>query len=118
MYRDAIFRASHAGGAVDAGNRRDGCQRLAAKPQRLYAIQIRGICDFAGCMPSESQTDIAGLNAGAVVNHAKITEAAVSDFHGDGGSAGVHAIFHQLFDGGGRTLYHFARGDLTNNVGG
>ena len=69
-------------------------------------------------MAGKGQADILRADTAAVIGYAKGRKAAFLDIHGDGGGAGVHAVFYQFFDGGGRPLHHFAGSNLADDLRG
>ena len=60
----------------------------------------------------------ARAHAAAVIGDPEEGHAAVPDLHGDLGGSGIHGVFQQLLDHGGRTLHHLAGGDEVGNMGG
>ncbi len=42
--------------------------------------------------------------------------ACILDYEGDGGTAGINGVLHQLLHHRGRPLHHLARGDLIGNA--
>ena len=61
---------------------------------------------------------ILGCHAAAVVGQPQEGHAAVPDLYGHLGGAGVHGVFQQFFDYGGRPLHHFTGGDQVGDMGG
>ena len=57
-------------------------------------------------------------NAAAVVRHADEAHAAVANFHGNGGGAGIQCVFHQLLHHAGRTLHHLTGCNEIRHMGG
>ena len=102
-----------AGGSGGEGYARHGCyagQRLAAKAERGYGVQVFGAGYFAGGEPLERQLNLVVWDAAAVVGDADMLYAAALDVHRDFGGAGVKRVFNQLFDDRRGALYDFAGG--------
>ena len=84
----------------------------------MDVVEVRGGGNLAGCVALKGQAHLLGGNAAAVVGDAQVLDAALAQFHGHVVRARVDAVFHQLLDGGSRTLHHLARGDLPDDLGG
>ena len=119
----AIIRNLHAAcvsfGARRTGHLRNssnGGQRFTAETQRLDSMEVLGIRNLAGRMTFESQADLALGNAAAIVCHAEIADAAVTDFDSYRGCTSVKAVFHHFLDGRRRAFNHLARRNLTNDL--
>ena len=69
-------------------------------------------------MAQESGFGVHAFHAAAVVGDPQEGHAAVPDFNGHLGGAGVHGIFQQLLGHGGRTFHHLAGGDQIGDMGG
>ena len=54
----------------------------------------------------------------AVVRDPQEGHAAVPDLNGDLGGTGIHGVFQQLLNNGGRPLHHLTGGDQIGNMGG
>ena len=60
---------------------------------------------------------ILAADATAVVRHAEVRDAAVTDFHRDVSRSGIKGVFHQLLDDGGRPFNDFACSDQIRHMG-
>ena len=87
-----------AGQHVDPGDRGDRGQRLAAEPEGPDAVEVFLGQDLAGGVAHERVADVVARDAGAVVGHPHIGDAAVSDLHRQRSGTRVNGVFHQLFD--------------------
>ena len=114
-HQQAAVLSLGAGLANHFGDGSDRSQRFSPEPQGLNAVQILRRSDFAGSVTGEGHADVGRLDAAAVVGYPKRSQAAVPDIHSNGSGSGVHAVFHQFLDGGGRALHHFAGGNLTDH---
>ena len=59
-------------------------------------------------MAQKSKGHLFPHHAAAVIGHTYEGDAALFDFHGNGGGTGVDGILHQLLHHGGGTLHHLA----------
>ena len=93
-------------------------QRLAAKAQGGYCLQVLHRAGFAGGVAAEGQRQVFGRDAFAVVAHFNQLRAAFfqKDVYAVG--AGVQGVFQQLFQRGGGALDDLARRDASGNGGG
>ena len=96
----------------------DGCgagQGLAAKAERLDAIEILGSRDLAGGEAADGEPQVVGRDARAIVLHDDALDAAVLDHCPDGTRARVEAVLDQFLDDGSRPFDDFAGGDLVGD---
>ena len=114
----AADRAWHFGQQVNAADGSNGCQSFTTETHGIDGGQILGSAQLAGGVAQKGGFGILGAHTAAVVRDPQEGHAAVPDFYGDLGGTGIHGIFQQLLDHGGRTLHHFAGGDEVGNMGG
>ena len=69
-------------------------------------------------MAQERGACILRRHAAAVVGDPQEGHAAVPNLNGDFGCTGIHRVFQQLLDNGGRAFDDFTRGDQIGHVGG
>ena len=111
-----VALAALAAGEGEAADGGDAGQPFAAKTHAGDAFQIAQTADFAGGVAREGEGEVIGVDARAVVGNAQQFHAAAFDFDGDGGCAGVYAVFDDFFEGVGGAFDHFAGGDLVDKV--
>src|SRR5258705_300869 len=99
-------------------DRRDRRQRLAAETEREDRRQVVGAFDLAGGMALDREAGIVRLHPLAVVLDPHLFLASKLHVDPHAARAGVDGVLDELFDDGGWTLDHFARGDLVGEVGG
>ena len=102
-------RPRHETHAGDGTYRR---QRLAAKSECRHRFQISKRCNLAGRMARQRDTEIILAHARAIVAHADKANAATLNIDLDTVCTSVETILDKLFDDRGRTLDHFAGGNL------
>ena len=91
-----------------AGN---GSQCLAAEAQRMDAVQIVRLFNFAGGVADKGCRDILSINAGAVIADLDQLYAAGLDAYGDLRCTGIDGVFQKLLDHRCRALHHLTGGD-------
>ena len=96
-----------------AGN---GSQCLAPEPQRMDAVQVIWLFNFAGGVADEGRWDILGINTGAVIADLNQLYAAGLDADGDLRCAGVNGVFQQFLDHRCRALHHLTGGDQLRSM--
>ena len=111
MKADAFNRRRSLGQQVDAADGGDGGQSFATEAHRADGGQVLGGAQLACCVAQERGPGVLGAHAAAVVRDPQVGHTAVLDLYSDLGSSGVHGVFQQLLDHGGRTLHHLAGGD-------
>ena len=84
-------------------------------------IQIKGGIESLRELETESFDvilchNVLGRHTAAVVGDPKEGHAAVPDLYGHLAGAGIHCVFQQLLDDGGRTLHHLTGGDQIGNM--
>ena len=104
-----------AGLQVQAGDRSNRRQRLAAKSQSGHAEQVFGILDFGSSVTLEGQQGVVTNHAASVVGDLDELLAAGFDLNLDAGGTGVERIFQKFLDHGGGALHDFAGGDFVGN---
>jgi hypothetical protein len=92
----------------------DACQRLAAKPQARNALEVGARDDLAGGVACKRERQLLLADAAAVIGHLDQLDAAARELDRDFPRAGVDAVFEQFLERGGRTVDHFAGGDLVD----
>jgi len=105
-----------AAGERQTRNRGDAGQSFATKTERRHPAQIVKIADFAGGVPVQRQRQIVLFDAAAIVDHFDEFGAARREFDLNALTAGVQAVFQQLFQGRRRAFDHFAGGDLVHKM--
>ncbi len=90
----------------------DAGQRLAAKTETAYLLQIAQTVYLAGGVTAQGQREIVLADAATVIAHAHQAYAALLHFDFDLARARVQAVFQQFLDDRGRALNHLAGGDL------
>ena len=111
--RSGIAFARGQGKPADAGDAREG---FASEAHGGDGGEVLGALDFAGGVPLEAEQGVVAAHAQAIVRHADEAASAGLDFDGEAARAGVEGIFDEFLDDAGRTLDHFARGDLVGHV--
>ena len=106
------------GEQVDAGHRRDRSKRFAAEAQCADCGKVLLGAQLAGRVAAEGDGRVLRRHAAAVVRNAQISDAAVFDFHGNTGRAGIDRVLDQLFCDRGRALHHLARCDQVGKMRG
>ena len=96
-----------------AGN---GSQCLAPEPQRMDAVQVIRLFNFAGGVADEGRWDILGINTGAVIADLDQLYAAGLDAYGNLRCTGVDGVFQKLLDHRCRTLHHLTGGDQLRSM--
>ena len=76
----------------------DGSQCFTPEAQRMDAVQVIRLFNFAGGVADESRRDILGINTGAVIADLDQLHAAGLDAYGDLRCTGVDGVFQQLLD--------------------
>ena len=105
-----------AAGQAQLRYRRDGRQRLAAKPHRCYAFQLGQACDLAGGMAAQRQRHFCARNAMPVVVDRDLAHAAGRQAHGDLRGTCVERIVDQLLHDRRGPLDHFTSCDLADQL--
>ncbi len=108
---------SGVGEQLEAGDRADTGQGLAAKSQGGHRFQVFQTPDFAGGVTTESQRQVVGVDTGAVIAHPDTLGTAVVHVDIDTVGAGIETVFQQFLDHRGGTLHHLAGGDLVGESG-
>src|SRR5437867_9065902 len=90
----------------DRGNRG---QSLAPEAQRDDPREVSIVLQFAGSVPGESNFDVRGFDAAAVVGDPDRFVAAAGHFHGDARSPGIEGVFDELLHDRGWPLDYLAR---------
>ena len=116
--RQAPSASRAAGGDLQARDRGDAGQGLAAEAQGGDGLQVREAGDLAGGVAGQGQGQLVGGNAGAVVAHPQELDPALFQVDLDAVGPGVEAVLDQLLGHRGRALHHLAGGDLVDEVGG
>ncbi|MCW0466650.1 hypothetical protein NB705_003723 [Xanthomonas sacchari] len=114
LQRCAVFVSGSARGQGEAADRGDRRQRFAAKPERAHRFQVVQRGDLAGRVPRDGQRQFLGRDAATVVADADQAHAAFFQIDVDAVRTGVQRVLHQFLDDRGRTLDHFAGGDLVD----
>ena len=96
-----------------AGN---GSQCLTPEPQRMDAVQVIRLFNFAGGVADESRWDILGINTGAVIADLDQLYAAGLDAYGDLRCTGVDGVFQKLLNHRCGALYHLTGGDQLRSM--
>ena len=104
------------GKQVDTGDRRNRCQRLAAKAQRTDGIQILLGAQLACRMAAERHRRILCRHTAAVIRNTQIGDAAVFDLYRDTGRARIYCIFYELLCHGGWPFNNLARSDQVRKM--
>jgi hypothetical protein len=91
-------------------------QRFAPEPKRRNPLEIVGAANLAGRMALDGQPGVLRIHPFSVVLDADQLLAAEFDGDGQPPGAGVDRVLDQLFDDGGRTFNHLARGDLVGKI--
>lgn len=94
------------------GHRGDTRNGLAAKAQTANAREFRGLVQFGGGVPLQTEERVIPVHARAVIAHPHQSHAAALNFHQNAAGLGVQAVFHQLFHHRCRPVHHLARSDL------
>ena len=113
----ALERSLLLGEQVDAGDRGDCRERLAAEAERADRREILLGADLAGRMTQKRRRRVRRLHAASVVLNAQIGDAAVFDLDGNLCRTGVDGIFNQLFADRGRPFDHFSRRNQIGHMG-
>jgi len=95
----------------------DARKRFTAEPKSSYGVQIIGVIEFAGCVPSKGQGEVIRRDPDAVIADADQSETAAVNFDGDIPRARVDGIFGKFFHYRCRTFHNFTGGDAGNDVG-
>jgi hypothetical protein len=103
---------------LEARDRRDGGQRLAAESERRHPDQIGRRADLARRVALQRKLRVVAIHPRTVVAHANQRLAAILQLDADGTGAGIEGVLDQLFDDGRRPLDDFARRDLVGDVAG
>ncbi len=90
-----IFGSGLDGEARDRG---DGSEGLASETHGGDLVEVVGFGDFAGGVGGEGELDLVGGDAAAVVGDADEFDAALLEFDGDLGCAGVDGVFDEFFE--------------------
>ncbi|MCY1360658.1 hypothetical protein D9M69_472930 [compost metagenome] len=93
-------------------HRTDRRQRFAAEAHAHHPLEVVEVADLAGGVALQSQRQVIGGDAGAIVAHLEQLDAALLDIHLDAPRAGVQAVLQQFLGHRGRALDHLAGGDL------
>ena len=96
-----------------AGN---GSQCLTPEPQRMDAVQVIRLFNFAGGVADESRWDILGINTGAVIADLDQLYAAGFNADGDLRCTGIDGVFQQFLDHRCRALHHLTGGDQLRSM--
>jgi len=72
--------------------------------------------NLGGGVALEGQQSVVAAHAASVVAHADELAPARLDLDADAGGPGVERVLQQLLDHRGRTLHHFAGGDLVGDL--
>ena len=96
-----------------AGN---GSQCLTPEPQRMDAVQVIRLFNFAGGVADESRWDILGINTGAVIADLDQLYAAGFNADGDLRCTGVDGVFQKLLNHRCGALYHLTGGDQLRSM--
>ena len=107
----------HRGLELEARDRRDRGERLAAEAEGVDADQVRRVADLAGGVPLQGEARVLRGHPFTVVAHADEGLTAVFQLHPHGARAGVERVLDQLLDDRRRPLDHLARGDLVGHRG-
>jgi len=109
--------ARAAGRPAGEAEMRDGGdtgQRLAAKAQAGYTLEIFQRRYLAGGVTGKRERKVILGDAAAVVGNADLPDAAIGQLCRDFRRSGVEAVFQQFLEGGGGPVDHFASGDLAD----
>ena len=101
------------------GETRDrGYTRQGLTPETVggNALQLIHATDLAGGVAGDSQFQLFGGYAAAVVLNADEGLAAVVQPYVNAFGTGIEAVFNQFLDHAGRAFHHFASGDLVTQV--
>src|SRR6266516_2321372 len=94
---------------LEARDRRDGGERLAAESERRHTDQVGRRADLARRVALQRELRVVAIHPRAVVAHANQRLAPVLQLDADRPGAGIEAVLDQLLDDGGRPLDDFAR---------
>ena len=98
------------------GNGGNGGQRFTPKAHGADGFEIGQAADFAGGVAPERQRQFLAHDALAIVFDTDAPYAAGLQPQGDLGGASVQCVIYQFTHHGGRTLHHFACGDLADQL--
>ena len=98
------------------GNRGNRSQGLTTEAKRLDGGQIIGRGDFTGGMAFKGHSYFALRNAGAIIRHAEITDAAIADFDCDSCCTCIQTVLHHFLDGSSRAFDDLAGSNLSDDV--
>jgi len=107
-------RARLTAAQIEARDRGDAGQRLAAKAQRADLRQLARVAQLAGRVAHDRQQQVVGMDALAVVTHRDKPEPALLELNIDAARASVDRVVDQLLDHRRRPLDDLARGDLVD----
>jgi hypothetical protein len=107
-----LIGIASAGRQGQARHGADGRQRLTTKPQAHHLFKVFQVTNLAGGVTGQSQRQVIGRNAAAIVAHPQQLDAALLHIDIDAFGTGVEAILQQLLDHRGRALDHFTGGNL------
>ena len=96
-----------------AGN---GSQCFTPEAQRMDAVQVIRLFNFAGGVADEGRWDILGINSGAVIADLDQLYAAGLDAYGNLRCTGVDGVFQKLLDHRCRTLHHLTGGNQLRSM--
>ena len=102
-------------GHGQAADTRDARQRLTPKAHGGNGAQVLGPLNFARRVSLQAEQRVIPAHAKPIVRHADQTPAPRLNLHGDACGLGIQGILDQLLDHAGRTLHHFAGGNLVGN---
>ena len=118
MKADSLHASGGFGEQINPADRGNGSQCLSPEAHGGNGGQILGTSELGGGMAQKGGRCVLRGNAAAVVRHPHKGHAAFPDFHSDLGGPGVHGVFQQLLDDGGRPLHHLTGGNQIGDMGG
>lgn len=74
-------------------------QRLPSEPERRQRLEVGEISQLGGVVLEREDLEVAGRDAGAIVDDLEALLAVVPEGDLDAGGAGVEAVLDQLLDG-------------------
>ena len=100
----------------DLRNRSNTCQRLAAKAERRYGLQIGAGSDLAGRVGLKRAGQILAIHPPAVVGNRYQLPASIFDQDRDFRRPGVDTVLHQLLNHAGGSLDYLSGGNHVNHI--
>lgn len=94
------------------GDRRDGTECLAPKPECPDAVQVFARCELARGVRGKSERKFVVRYSVPIVDDFQSFSSATFDADDDASRPGVNGVLNEFFRNACRTLDHLTRGDL------